>query len=82
MAELKITDPSASRDLLASRLGVAGLVVGIGLAVVGYLICENLPPESRPRTSCGDGAPGIKVRGPTALQMVISDYAAPPLLHH
>ena len=38
LAALKITDPSSARDQLATRLGIAGMVVGIGLAVYGYTL--------------------------------------------
>jgi hypothetical protein len=41
VAELKITDPSASRDLLAARSGAAGMAVGIGLAIVAYLMSHS-----------------------------------------
>jgi hypothetical protein len=36
IADLRISDPSASRDLLATRLGIAGMVVGIILGVYAY----------------------------------------------
>ena len=36
IADLNISDPSASRDLLATRLGVAGMVVGVILGVYAY----------------------------------------------
>lgn len=41
LAELHITDPSASRDQLAVRLGLAGLVVGIVLPVVAYFMSRG-----------------------------------------
>ena len=41
LAELRITDPSASRDQLAVRLGLAGLVVGIALPVVAYFMSHG-----------------------------------------
>ena len=36
VAELKIADPSSSRDQLAARLGLAAMVIGVGLAVYAY----------------------------------------------
>jgi hypothetical protein len=38
LASLRITDPSAERDRLAARVGVAGLVGGIVLVVVAYAL--------------------------------------------
>ncbi len=36
IADLKIADPSSSRDQLATRLGIAGLILGIALGVYAY----------------------------------------------
>ena len=36
IAELRITDPSAGRDQLATRLGIGGMAVGVVLAVYAY----------------------------------------------
>jgi hypothetical protein len=36
IADLRISDPSASRDLLATRLGIAGMVVGVILGLYAY----------------------------------------------
>jgi hypothetical protein len=52
IADLKITDPSSSRDLLATRLGVAGMVVGIILGVYAYSLSygasgDNPAPQQR-----------------------------------
>ncbi len=38
LAELKITDPSSERDQLATRLGVAGMVLGVLLGVYAYTL--------------------------------------------
>jgi hypothetical protein len=38
IADLKITDPSSTRDQLATRLGIAAMVVGIALGVYGYTL--------------------------------------------
>jgi hypothetical protein len=38
IAELRITDPSASRDQLTTRLGVGGLVLGVLLGVYAYTL--------------------------------------------
>jgi hypothetical protein len=38
LADLKISDPSAERDLLSTRLGIAGMVVGILLGVYAYTL--------------------------------------------
>src|SRR5688572_26244983 len=52
IAELKITDPSSSRDQLAVRLGIGAMVVGIGLGVYGYALSygadsANPAPQQR-----------------------------------
>jgi hypothetical protein len=36
LADLKIADPSASKDQLSTRLGAAGLVIGILLGIYAY----------------------------------------------
>lgn len=41
LAELRVKDPAASSDRTAARLGLVGLVVGIGLAVVGYAMSHG-----------------------------------------
>jgi hypothetical protein len=38
LAELKIADPSASKDQLVTRLGAAGLVLGVLLGVYAYTL--------------------------------------------
>ena len=52
IAELKIADPSSSRDQLAARLGVAAMVIGVGLAVYAYVLSygadgANPAPQQR-----------------------------------
>ena len=52
LAELKISDPSTTRDQLATRLGIAAMVVGIGLAIYGYTLSygadsANPAPQQR-----------------------------------
>lgn len=49
IAEMKVRDPATARDRLFLRLGVALLVVGILLGVVGYLGSHNTtnPLEQR-----------------------------------
>ncbi|MGH9276103.1 MAG: hypothetical protein ACRDZU_15775 [Acidimicrobiales bacterium] len=41
LAELRITDPSASRDQLAVRLGLVALAVGVVLPVVAYAMSHG-----------------------------------------
>ena len=41
LAELRITDPSAGRDQLAARLGLAGLLAGIVLPLVAYAMSHG-----------------------------------------
>jgi hypothetical protein len=41
LADLRITDPSTSRDQLAVRLGLAGLVVGVVLPIVAYVLSHG-----------------------------------------
>ena len=38
ISQLKIADPSSSRDHLAARLGVAAMVIGIGLGIYAYTL--------------------------------------------
>jgi hypothetical protein len=38
IAELHITDPSASRDSLSTRLGVAGMAIGVLIGVYAYTL--------------------------------------------
>jgi len=38
LAELKISDPSASKDQLVIRLGVAGMAIGVLLGVYAYTL--------------------------------------------
>ncbi len=38
IAELKITDPSSTRDQLATRVGIAAMVIGIALGIYGYTL--------------------------------------------
>ena len=38
IAELHITDPSATRDSLSTRLGVAGMAIGVLLGVYAYTL--------------------------------------------
>jgi hypothetical protein len=52
IADLKIADPSSSRDHLAARLGVAAMVIGVGLAVYAYVLSygadgDNPAPQQR-----------------------------------
>ena len=52
VADLKIADPSTSRDHLVARLGVGAMVIGIGLAIYAYSLSygadgENPAPQQR-----------------------------------
>ena len=52
IADLKITDPSTSRDHLAARLGVAAMVIGVVLGVYAYSLsygadADNPAPQQR-----------------------------------
>ena len=52
IAELKIADPSSSRDHLAARLGVAAMVIGVVLGVYAYVLsygadADNPAPQQR-----------------------------------
>ena len=52
VAELKITDPSSSRDQLAARLGMAAMVIGIALGIYAYSLsygadADNPAPQQR-----------------------------------
>jgi hypothetical protein len=41
LAELRISDPSTDRDRLATRLGVAGMGIGVVLPVVAYAMSHG-----------------------------------------
>jgi hypothetical protein len=41
LADLRITDPSSARDLLATRLGLAGLALGVVLPIVAYAMSHG-----------------------------------------
>ena len=41
LAELRIVDPSAGRDQLAARAGLAGIVIGVVLPVVSYALSHG-----------------------------------------
>lgn len=52
IADLRITDPSSSRDQLATRLGIAAMVFGILLGVYAYSLSfgadrNNPAPQQR-----------------------------------
>lgn len=52
IAELHITDPSTTRDSLATRLGIAGMVVGVLIGIYAYTLSygaggDNPAPQQR-----------------------------------
>ena len=52
IADLKISDPSTSRDQLAVRLGIAAMVIGVALAIYAYVLsygadADNPAPQQR-----------------------------------
>lgn len=52
IAELKIADPSSSRDQLAARLGVTAMVIGVALGIYAYVLsygadADNPAPQQR-----------------------------------
>jgi hypothetical protein len=52
IAEMKIADPSTSRDQLAARLGVVAMVIGVGLGIYAYSLsygadADNPAPQQR-----------------------------------
>jgi hypothetical protein len=52
IAELKIADPSSSRDQLAARLGVVAMVLGVALGIYAYVLsygadADNPGPQQR-----------------------------------
>ena len=52
IAELKIADPSSSRDQLAARLGVVAMVLGVALGIYAYFLsygadADNPGPQQR-----------------------------------
>lgn len=46
IADLRITDPSSGRDQLATRLGVAAMVVGVLLGVYAYSLSFGAEGEN------------------------------------
>ena len=52
IADLKIADPSTSRDQLAARLGVVAMVIGVALGIYAYSLsygadADNPAPQQR-----------------------------------
>jgi hypothetical protein len=52
IADLRITDPSSSRDQLATRLGTAGMAIGVVLGLYAYSLSygasgSNPAPQQR-----------------------------------
>lgn len=41
LSEMKVVDPSTARDRLAVRLGLAAMVVGIGLGIAAYFMSHG-----------------------------------------
>jgi hypothetical protein len=41
LADLRVTDPSAARDQLATRLGIAAMVAGVVVAVFAYFMSHG-----------------------------------------
>jgi hypothetical protein len=41
IADMKLRDPATARDRLLLRVGVASMVVGVGVAIVAYFVSHN-----------------------------------------
>lgn len=41
ISDMKLRDPATGRDRLLLRVGIASMAVGIGLAIVAYLVSHN-----------------------------------------
>jgi hypothetical protein len=41
LAQLKITDPSAARDQMAARLGIAAMIAGVTLPLLAYFMSHG-----------------------------------------
>ena len=75
LAELRITDPSAGRDQLAVRLGLAALLAGVVLPVVAYAMSHGTSNALAQRdaiilallgVSCAIGGGALYVKGALA----------------
>src|SRR3546814_11695507 len=51
IADLRIADPSTSRDRLATRVGVAAMAVGVVLPIVAYAMSHGTTNPLAPRDS-------------------------------
>ena len=68
IADLKITDPSARRDQLSTRLGITGMVAGVVLGVYAYSLSygaggDNPAPQQRDAIVLGLVAVSVAVVG-------------------
>ena len=75
LAELRITDPSAGRDQLAARLGLAALAAGIVLPLVAYAMSYGTDDARSQRdaivlallgVSCAVGGGALYLKGALA----------------
>jgi hypothetical protein len=68
IAELRITDPSSRRDHVSTRLGVAGMVLGVLLGLYAYTLSygaggDNPAPQQRDAIVLGLVAVSVTVIG-------------------
>ncbi len=75
IADLQIADPSSSRDLLATRIGLAGLAVGVLLPIVAYAMSHSTSDALAQRdalvlalvgVSCAVGGGALYLKGALA----------------
>ncbi len=59
IADLKVTDPSAARDQLATRLGVAAMAAGVVLPIVAYFMSHGTTNDLAQRDAIVLGLLGV-----------------------
>ncbi len=59
IADLRVTDPSAARDQLATRLGTAAMVAGVVLPVIAYFMSHGTTNELAQRDAIVLGLIGV-----------------------
>src|SRR5687768_7912535 len=59
IADLRVTDPSAARDQLASRLGTLAMVAGVVLPVIAYFMSHGTTNELAQRDAIVLGLIGV-----------------------
>ena len=59
LADLRITDPSAARDQLATRVGLAAMVAGVAIPVIAYFMSHGTTNDLAQRDAIVLGLVGV-----------------------